>query len=99
MGSVTQFRLMGGAITLSIINTVRNAYLKSHLKHVLDAAQIKALLDFSHVSGTLSPEIQHTVGVRLAESYNVQTQILAGMAGVQLLACLLIWQKRQIKVV
>ncbi|KAF1974063.1 MFS general substrate transporter [Bimuria novae-zelandiae CBS 107.79] len=98
MGSVTQFRLMGGAVTLAIINTARNAYLKSHLKGILEPEQINAILDFAHTSGPLDPATQRVVGTKLAEGYNLQTKILAGMAGVQLLSSLLMWQKRQIKV-
>ncbi|KAK3197256.1 hypothetical protein GRF29_1536g1100656 [Pseudopithomyces chartarum] len=98
MGSVTQFRMMGGAITLAIINTVRNNFLKSSLKEVLKPEQISALLEFSHPSSNLDPATQQVVGRKLAEGYNLQTKILAGMAGVQLLSCFLMWQKKQIKV-
>jgi hypothetical protein len=98
MGAVTQFRLMGGAVTLSIINTARNAYLRSHLKDILTTAQINTVLDSAPSSRDLDPATRHTVGIRLAEGYNLQTKILAGMAGVQVLASLLMWQKKQIKV-
>jgi hypothetical protein len=98
MGSVTQFRMMGGAITLAIINTVRNDFLKSSLKEVLKPEQISTLLGFSHPSSNLDPATQQVVGRKLAEGYNLQTKILAGMAGVQLLSSFLMWQKKQIKV-
>ncbi len=98
MGSVTQFRMMGGAVTLSIINTARNAYLRSNLKELLTSEQINALLEFAPASKTLDPAIKHAVGTKLAEGYNLQTKILAGMAGVQVLSSLLMWQKKQIRV-
>lgn len=99
MGSVTQFRLMGGVVTLAIINTARNAFLKSRLKGFLQPEQITAVLDYAHHGrGTMNPVIERKVGITLAEGYNLQTKILAGMAGVQLLACLLMWQKKQIRV-
>ena len=98
MGSVTQFRLMGGAVTLSIINTARNAYLRSNLKGLLTPEQIGSLLDFAPTSKALDPATKHAVGIKLAEGYNLQTKILAAMAGVQVLSSLLMWQKKQIKV-
>ena len=88
---------MGAAVTIAIINTVRNSYLKSSLGKILEPDQINAILDFAHPPNTLDPGTQHIVGVKLAEGYNLQTKILAGMAGVQFLSCFLLWQKKQIK--
>lgn len=98
MGSVTQFRMMGGAVTLSIINTARNSYLKSKLAGHLTPEQINEVLDFAPKSGEFDPATRHAVGLKLAEGFNLQTKIIAVMAGIQLLSSLLMWQKKQIRV-
>jgi hypothetical protein len=98
MGAVTQFRLMGGAVTLSIINTARNSYLKSSLMSLLTPEQITSILDFAPKANGFDAATRQAVGIKLAEGFNLQTKIIAGMAGAQILASLLMWQKKQIKV-
>jgi hypothetical protein len=73
MGSVTQFRLMEGAITLSIINTAYNTFPKSYLKNLLTPAEINAILDsrFTQISHGLEPGLRSEFGIKLAERYNL----------------------------
>ncbi|KAF2821599.1 MFS multidrug transporter-like protein [Ophiobolus disseminans] len=98
MGAVMQFRLMGGAVTLSIINTARAAYLRSTLNDLLTAHQITQILEFAPSVNAFDPATKHVVGIKLADAYNLQTKILAGVAGAQVLSSLLMWQKNQITV-
>lgn len=98
MGAVTQFRLIGSAVTLSIINTVRDSYLRSSLKNLLTPYQIRSILEYAPAARAIDLAIRESVLVKVAEGYNLQTKVLAGIAGMQLLAALLMWQKKQIKV-
>ncbi|ORX95042.1 major facilitator superfamily domain-containing protein [Clohesyomyces aquaticus] len=98
IGAITQFRVMGGAIGLSILNTAMHGYLKSKLAGTLPKTELGALLNSAQALVGLSPSHQVAARTALVHGYNLQMQILAGLAGIQLLGSVLMWQKKQIKV-
>ncbi|GAB1210878.1 hypothetical protein APSETT445_009678 [Aspergillus pseudonomiae] len=96
MGAVAQFRIMGGSIFLAIVTSVSNEFIQSHLRGLLDDSQLHSVLHSAAAVPMLPPEAQMMVRTVFSESYNLQMKILAGCAGGQALASLLMWQKEQV---
>ena len=98
MGAITQFRIMGGAIGLSIVNSVMHGMLRSGLAPFLTSVQLGEVLDSAQNIAGLSPKVREQVLLTFSDSYNVQMRILAGLAAGQIIGTLIMWQKKQIKV-
>lgn len=99
MGAITQFRTMGGAIGLSIVNTVMHTFLKSRLRNIITSADaLNKVLDSAQSIAALDPATRLKVVLEFSEGYNIQMRILAGLAAVQLLGSAVMWQRRQIRV-
>jgi hypothetical protein len=96
MGAIAQMRTMGGCIGLAIVTAVHNSYLRSHLGQFLGSSTVEALLKSTQAISTLAVSTQAMVRGVEAASYNLQMKILAGFAGGQLLATIMMWQKDQI---
>ncbi|PVI05167.1 MFS multidrug transporter-like protein [Periconia macrospinosa] len=98
MGAITQFRIMGGAIGLSIVNSVMHGMLRSGLTPILTSLQLDKVLDSAQYIAVLPPQVREQVLLKFSDSYNVQMRILAGLAAGQIIGTLIMWQKKQIKV-
>ncbi|KAH7413975.1 MFS multidrug transporter-like protein [Phaeosphaeria sp. MPI-PUGE-AT-0046c] len=98
MGAITQFRIMGGAIGLSIVNSVMHGMLRSGLIPILTSLQLNKVLDSAQFIAVLPPQVREQVLLKFSDSYNVQMRILAGLAAGQIIGTLIMWQKTQIKV-
>ncbi|KAF3000694.1 hypothetical protein E8E13_002257 [Curvularia kusanoi] len=98
MGAITQFRVMGGAIGLSIVNTVMHGMLRSGLAPILTSLQLAEVLNSAQNIANFPPKLREQVLLKFSDSYNVQMRILAGLAAGQIIGTLLMWQKKQIKV-
>ena len=98
MGSIAQFRVIGGVIGLAIVTSCFNGFVKSRLGASLSPDQIDDLLETPSGIMQLSVALQRTVDGVLVDGYNLQMKILAGFAGAQIPSSLLMWQKKQIQV-
>jgi hypothetical protein len=98
MGAITQFRVMGGAIGLSIVNTAMHGYVKSKLQSVLPTPELDAVLKSAQAIALLDAAHQEVAKAVILDGYNLQLKILAGLAGVQILGSMLMWQRKQITV-
>jgi hypothetical protein len=98
MGSVAQFRVMGGAIGLAIVTTIFNGYIRTQLRDILSSEQVEAIVQYPASIASLSPEIQQIVRATFGNGYNLQAKVLSGLAAGQIPATLLMWQKDQIMV-
>lgn len=96
MGTVAQFRVMGGVICLAIATTVFNSYIRSNLGAYLTPDQISAVLESVQTISTFPPETQDMVRAVFSKGYSLQMDILAGCAGAQVLGSFLMWKKKQI---
>ncbi|KAF2871199.1 major facilitator superfamily domain-containing protein [Massariosphaeria phaeospora] len=97
MGAVSQFRIMGGALGLSIVHTARNSFLRSKLSAFLSGGEVKQLMDSATSLAQLDPRIRTEVTGIMLEGYNIQMKIFAGLAGIQVLGAFLMWQRKQIR--
>ncbi|KAI1254222.1 hypothetical protein MGN70_004618 [Eutypa lata] len=98
MGTVTQFRIMGGAIGLAIVTTAFNGLVTGRLGEQLTQGQLAALLQSPATISTFPENVQETIRATLGEGYNLQMAILSGLAAGQIPASFLMWQKKQITV-
>ena len=98
MGSVAQFRVMGGVVGLAIITSAFNGFTRPRLDHYLTTAQVAELLKTPTALIELPPAIQENVRMIFADGYNLELKILCGLAAGQIPASFLMWQKRQIRV-
>lgn len=98
MGAITQFRIMGGAIGLSIVNSVMHSLLRSRLAPILSAFQLSKVLDSAQYITSISLQQREEVLLTFSDGYNVQMRVLAGLAAGQIIGTLIMWQRKQIKV-
>lgn len=98
MGTIAQFRVMGGAIFLAIVTTVFNSLIRSHLAEYVTPDQINTILQSVQTIYTYPPETQDAIRAIFSEGYRLQMYILVGCAGAEMLGSFLMWQKKQIVV-
>ncbi|KAF2653158.1 MFS general substrate transporter, partial [Lophiostoma macrostomum CBS 122681] len=99
LGAVTQLRVMGGAIVLSVATSVFNGYTRPLVANFLRS--INALADAIVSLQTLSKfseQEQVTMRMILARGYSIQMYILCAFATAQLPAAWLLWRRRQVLV-
>ncbi|KAF2681632.1 MFS general substrate transporter [Lentithecium fluviatile CBS 122367] len=90
-GVITQFRIMGGAVGLSIINTVMHGYLKPSLHDTLSKVELDAVLKSAQALAALSPDHKEVTREVLLAGYNLQMKILPELVAIQILGSALMW--------
>ncbi|KAI0861409.1 MFS multidrug transporter-like protein [Xylaria cubensis] len=98
LGTITQFRVMGGAIGLAIVTAVFNSLVRSQLGEQISSTDLSTLLTSPATITTFPPDVQETIRVTFADGYALQAKVLAGLAAGQIPASLLMWQAKQIVV-
>ncbi|KAI1078176.1 putative multidrug resistance protein fnx1 [Whalleya microplaca] len=98
MAAGAQTRMMGSAVVLAVSTSVFNTYARPHLQSLLGVSNSDGLLLSGAALASLPQELQEGVRNILAEGYNRQTLVLCVSAGLQVLASLLMWEKKQILV-
>lgn len=98
MGSVAQFRVMGGVIGLAIVTAASNGLVNEKLRNILPPAQLEEILRSAAAISSISGDTLVRVRTVFAEGYNLQMKILAGLAAAQIPSSILMWQKEQIRV-
>ena len=96
MGSIAQFRVMGGAVGLAVVTTVFNSNVRPALADLLSREQVETLLRSAGAVKSFAPETQEIITNTFASAYNLQMKILAGFAAAQIPSSILMWQKKQI---
>lgn len=91
MGSVVQFRIMGGAVGLAIVTSVLNSYIKSHLSASVTPQQLGSILQSANAINMLDSTMQSTVRAIFGHGYNLQMKVMIGFAAAQIPASLLMW--------
>ena len=92
-GALSQARILGGSIGLSVATILLNNKLKSGLDGVLDAAGIKSLQQSLNNISTLSPANQGLVAQMYTDAFNDQMRICTYCSAVALLAAIATYQK------
>ena len=98
MGSVSQFRIMGGVIGLAIVTAAYKSFVQSRLGQFLTDDEISRLLQSAESIKTFAPDVQDQIRKIFAGGYNLQFRILIAFASAQIPSSVLMWQKKQITV-
>jgi hypothetical protein len=94
MGSIGQFKYLGGAIGIAICTNILNKHIIKSLSNLLSPAQLVALLQSTQILGDFTPSIQEATRRAYAEGYNTQLQAMAGFGGAAFLAIFLMAEKK-----
>ena len=95
LGSVTQFRIMGGVIGLAIVTAAYKGYIQSHLGSFLTPEEMSQLLESAHNILLFDANKQDQIREAFARGYNIQFRILIAFAAAQIPSSLLMWQRKQ----
>jgi len=93
IGALTQARILGGSIGLSVGTNVLNDKVKS-ASDFLSQQQLQSLLNSAQSIKTLPPSLQEAVRQTFAKGYNEQMQVLAAFGGAAVLAALMMWERK-----
>jgi hypothetical protein len=91
---MSQFRILGGSLGLSIVSCATMPALRTDLLQVLSPEQTTLLLDRTETIITLPPDQQVVVRELFGIAYNRQMNILIGIAAAQVLVSLLQWKRK-----
>ena len=92
-GALSQARMLGGSIGLSMATIVLNNKLSNGLARVLDHTQIKSLEQSLNNIATLSPVNQGLVAQMYTDAFNEQMRICTYISATALLAAIATYQK------
>lgn len=76
-----------------------NSTLTSRLTRAIDPEKLAAVLQSTTALRDFPTEMQKLILNAFADGYNLQTKIMAGFAGAQLVTVGMLWRKQQISVV
>lgn len=93
-----QFRVLGGALTLSIVTAVGNNWVKAQLSGFLSDTDLGAVFASTSVIDTFPQDVEDLTRQKFAESFGLQTKILLGIAVASVFASCLMWQRVQIRI-
>ncbi|KUJ15089.1 efflux pump antibiotic resistance protein [Mollisia scopiformis] len=97
IGSGLQFRMLGGALGIAVMNTVLNSYINSHLPLLLDGAQLIGVLDSASRIALLPQELQDEVRAVYGQGYNLQMRVTLAFSAAVLFSIALVWKKKPLR--
>jgi hypothetical protein len=93
MGGVTQLRILGGAIGVSIATNLLNNTVKDRLEAIFPSSVIGKILEDVSSMRTLSPSDQSLVQAAFADGYQQQLAMILGFCAAEVIALALMWEK------
>lgn len=93
-----QFRFLGAALTVAIVTAVMNTHLKNKLILFLSPVQLAQMLRTTEAIDALHEPLRARVKGIFLEGYNMQLQILIGIAAAMFPATMLMWEKEQVRI-
>jgi hypothetical protein len=93
MGGVTQLRILGGAIGVSIATNLLNNTVKSRLDAILSSDVIRKILENVSLVRLLSPPEQSLVQAAFADGYQWQLLMILWFCAAEIVALALMWKK------
>lgn len=93
MGAITQVRVLGGIIGLSIVQAILISSLRSALSGVLTEQQLDSILSSATDIASLPPATALQTRAAYGNASNFQMRIVAGFAAASLLVSLLTWRR------
>ena len=92
-GALSQARMLGGSIGLSMATIILNNKLSTGLAGVLDPARIKSLEQSLNNISTLKPTDQALVAQTYTDAFNAQMRVCTYLSVVALVAAIATYQK------
>ncbi|KAF2441993.1 MFS general substrate transporter [Karstenula rhodostoma CBS 690.94] len=89
--AISQFRMLGGLIGLSIAASLSTPHVRAQLLQVLPPANVKHLLEKTEAINSLDKNTMERVRDIFSEGYSLQTKMLVGFAVAQIPTTLLMW--------
>jgi hypothetical protein len=96
VGTVIQFRMLGGALGIAVANTVLNSHVLSRLTPIL-GSHVSTLLNEPSSIGLAPPALRDQIRTVFGEAYNLQMRAMIGFSAAQIISIMLVWKKKQIK--
>ncbi|KAL9116207.1 MAG: hypothetical protein Q9227_000578 [Pyrenula ochraceoflavens] len=96
--AVFQSRLLGGALILAVITAAMNSKLNNELQRLVPAGDVARIFRSTKIIQTLAEPTRDRVRDAFNRGYNMQLRILAGFAGAEILATLIMWQKEGVRI-
>ncbi|PQE07460.1 major facilitator superfamily transporter protein [Rutstroemia sp. NJR-2017a BBW] len=97
VGTVIQFRMLGGALGIAVANTVLNSHVLSRLTPIL-GSHVSTLLNEPSSIGLAPPALRDQIRTVFGEAYNLQMRAMIGFSAAQIISIMLVWKKKQIKI-
>lgn len=91
MGTITQLRILGGALGVSICTNILNNTL-DRLRDDLSSGTMDRIRQDISIIHTLPTPEQTVIAAGFADGYKRQLLMVLGFSGVQLLALVLLWE-------
>jgi hypothetical protein len=93
-----QFRVLGGALILSIVTAVGNNWVKYQLASTLAKEDIMAIFLSTDTIDLFPSAVENLIRETFAQSFSLQMRILLGIAVASVFTTLLMWQRKQIRI-
>lgn len=94
--TLAQFRILGGTLGIAVTTCAATPLITSQLLSILPIDVVTALLDRTDGINSLPNEAHDKVRSAFAQGYNLQMQILIGVAAAHLPAILMMWSRKRI---
>ncbi|RAK99185.1 MFS general substrate transporter [Aspergillus ibericus CBS 121593] len=93
LGSITQLRILGGAIGVSTATNLLNNTVENHLRTELPPNILENILKDIAVAETLPAHTQTLIRTAFADGYHKQLLMVLGFCAAQLFALSLMWER------
>lgn len=94
MGGVTQLRVLGGALWISIGTNLLNSQIKKSLSSILSEQHLTNFLQAPQLVGGLDPELRNRARLAFAEGYNIQIGEILGFVAAEFISIALLWERK-----
>ncbi|KAL9618383.1 MAG: hypothetical protein Q9160_006891 [Pyrenula sp. 1 TL-2023] len=93
MASVTQCRVLGGAIGVAIGSNLLISHVRSRLSSSLTSNELSSFLQSAASITSFSPDVQKMIREVFAEGYNMQLAAALGFSAAQLIPMIMMWER------
>jgi len=94
LGGVTQFRVLGGAVGVSVATNLLNNHVNIALSSIFTRDQVAIILHSTDSIARFDAQLQSSVRMIFAAGYKLQLGAVLGFTAAQFLGILLMWERR-----
>ncbi|EPE26976.1 MFS general substrate transporter [Glarea lozoyensis ATCC 20868] len=98
LSGVTQLRVLGGTVGVSMVTNLLNSHVKASLASILPPYAVRLILETTQAIEFLDPPTQDKVRLVFADGYKIGTGAVLGFTTLQFLSILLMWEKTPRKI-